>query len=532
MHFNRKPAAMAVAALLAGTMVHSGSALAADESTQQEIAALKQQIQLLMKKVDDLSSRQAATASKQEKIEQQVATQPPPPSTAPAVAASSSALKGIEFYGNIDISVDDTTKGIAGKIANDGVSTPVGKVGWLPAISTNNAYLGLRGRRDLGGGLSAVLQLETQIDVSATAGTVNNNSANDSVVKGALTSRNSFIGLAGDFGAIKFGKTDAPMKVSTARMNPFSGTVGDNAAIIGNTGGDNRTEFGTRLDHALWYESPNMNGFAINALWSPGQNRSSDNSIQAIGESSCAGGNVPGSGALPYGCNDGSFGTAYGMSLAFDNGPLYAALSYEMHKDVNRTSDEDGTVVNVGGKNYVFDDTVGIADEYGWRLGVQYKLPTDTILSFVYEDLKRKLPYHYFDERSRKAYWLALSQDIDKFNSFHFGYGHADKSPGSLGEHNIQTVPDADNASNMYTAMFRHNLDAQTYWYVVYATQVNHSAAHYDLGAGGRANTTDCHDGSQIGAVNPVDGSYSAGGPFCYTGGKLQAISMGMAYKF
>jgi len=25
---------------------------------------------------------------------------------------------------------------------------------------------------------------------------------------------------------------------------------------MGNTGGDNRVEFGTRLDHSVWYESP------------------------------------------------------------------------------------------------------------------------------------------------------------------------------------------------------------------------------------------------------------------------------------
>jgi len=43
---------------------------------------------------------------------------------------------------------------------------------------------------------------------------------------------------------------------------------------MGNTGGDNRVEFGTRLDHALWYESPKFGGgFQFNALFAPGQNR-------------------------------------------------------------------------------------------------------------------------------------------------------------------------------------------------------------------------------------------------------------------
>ena len=527
-----KPLARAVAA----TLVVSGMAYpvlaAADVDTQQEIKALRQQVDILMKKVEELSTRESGAAARQGKIEKQAAAAVAPVPAPVASSSLASSLKNMQFYGNLDISLDDSTKGIAGKLANDGTSTPVGRLGWLPAISTNLSYVGLRGKHDLGDGLAAIFQLETQLDISATAGTSNNNSANDSVVKGALTSRNSFIGLAGQFGAVKIGKTDAPMKISTARMNPFSGTVGDYSAIIGNTGGDNRVEFGTRLDHAIWYESPRMNGFSVSVLWSPGQNRATDNGIQAIGESSCAGGNVPGSGALPYGCNDGSYGTAYGLSGAYEAGGFYAAAAYEMHRAVNRTSDADGTVFTTGGRDYVFDNTVGIGDEYGWRVGAQYKFASRTTLSGVYEDLKRKLPYHYFDERSRKAYWLALSQDLSAHDSMHLGYGHAGKSPGSLGEHNIQTVPNADNASNMYSVMFKHSFDSQTNLYVAYATQVNHTAGHYDLGAGGRANTTDCHDGSQISAVNPADGSFSAGGPFCYVGSRLQAVSVGMSYKF
>lgn len=528
MKYVRKPLVQAVAVAVASTGIfYCGVASAAGESdTQAEITALRQQVEILMKKVEALSSKETATAEKQEKIEKQVASQ-----NSSSGSSLVNTLKNIDFYGNLDLSIDNATKGIAGKIANDGTSVPAGKLGWLPAISTNTSYLGLRGKHPLGNGLAAVFQLETQLDISATAGTSNNNSANDSTVKGALTSRNSFLGLTGEWGAVKIGKTDAPFKNSTAHLNPFSGTVGDYSAIIGNSGGDNRVEFGTRLDHALWYESPNLQGLTVNVLWSPGQNRSADNSIQAIGESSCAGGNVPGSGALPYGCNDGSYGTAYSVSGAFTQGPFHASVAYEMHKNVNRTSDADGSVVTVNGTNYTFDNTVGLGDEYGWRLGVQYKLPTHTTLGGVYEDLKRKLPYHYFDERSRKAYWLLITQELTPNDVIHFGWGHADKSPGSLGEHNIETKPDADNAANMYSAMYRHALDKQTSWYAVYATQINHAAAHYDLGAGGRANTTDCHDGSQIASANP-DPSSPGGGPFCYTGGKLQAFSLGMTYKF
>ena len=516
-------------------------ARAADD-TDAQVRILKQQVEQLMRQVEQLQRQQEADRTRPPAAppaeQASAAGQPSPAAPAPSTYrdVAKGIVQGIEFYGNLDLSVDTTTKGISGFIANNGTDTPVGRVGWLPAISTNLSWLGVRGKHAIGAperDLALVWQLETQLDISATAGTVNTNSNNDSIVKGALTSRDSFLGLAGQgWGSVKVGKGDAPYKRSTARLNPFSGTVGDYSAIMGNTGGDNRVEFGTRFDHAIWYESPRFGGFSFAALYAPGQNRSYDNSIQAIGESSCAGGNVPGSGALPYGCNDGAFGNAYSVSGTYQAGPLYLTAAYEMHKDVNRTSDADGTVVTVGGVDYAFDQNVGIANEHAWKVGAEFTLPTHTTLGATYEDIRRVLPYHYFDERSRKAYWLLLSQGIGPGDIVHVGWGHADRSPGGAGEHNIETAPNQDNASNMYSFMYRHSFDKQTAWYVVYATQVNHSAAHYDLGAGGRANTTDCHDASQIGAINAADGSYSAGGPFCYTGGKLQALSVGLNFRF
>jgi hypothetical protein len=46
--------------------------------------------------------------------------------------------------------------------------------------------------------------------------------------------------------------------------------IGDYAVIMGNTGGDNRVEFATRLDHAIWYTSSNFKGVEANVLFAPG----------------------------------------------------------------------------------------------------------------------------------------------------------------------------------------------------------------------------------------------------------------------
>src|SRR5580692_1438837 len=250
----------------------------------------------------------------------------------------------ITGYGNIDVSVDDTTKSLTNMNLN-GASAPVGNFGWLPAVSTNTSYLGVRGFQQLPNfPFNFVYQLELGFDVSATPGLKQTNSQISDTVNGALFNRNTYVGFASpEFGAVKIGKTTAPYENSTGGFNPFAGQIGDMRVIMGNTGGDNRVEFATRLDHSIWYESPTIGGFQWNLLFSPGQNRSQISDNIASGESDCTGGNDPTSGGLfPNGCNDGAFSNAISGNLSYTNGPFYATVAYERHFAVNRQSDLSG----------------------------------------------------------------------------------------------------------------------------------------------------------------------------------------------
>src|SRR5579864_1135627 len=404
MKMKRMAIACAVA-LGSGGMVFTHSALA--QSTDE----LKQQVESMQKQIDSLKNR----------VDQQQ-TQPVAAAPAPASPASTGGHEFLErkpgdgftlfthggelsVYGVMDVSVDTSTKGI-GDVPLFGASPPVGNTGWMPDISSNLSYVGVRGFQTLGDSPTHfVYQLETQIDISNTPGTANTNSNNSDQVKGALVSRNSFIGLAdvNGWGALKIGKTDAPYKNSTARMNAFSGMWGDYSVIMGNTGGDNRVEFGTRLAHALWYESPKMGGFNFNVLASPGQNRATDDSNIPAGEPDCAGGNIPTSGQ-PSGstvnsCNDGSFGNAYSADVSYETGGLYLTAAYEMDRKVNRTGDTGGNPLDV-------------ADEYAEKGGIQYRFSTGTTISVIYESLHRNVDPSLSDqnERQRKGSWLALSQ--------------------------------------------------------------------------------------------------------------------------
>src|SRR6185295_6509418 len=341
-------------------------------------AARAQSAQDLQRQIDQLQ-RQVDSMKKEKGTGQAEPAAPSGRAAAPVTADTT-----IQLYGHLDLSIDSATKGMSeGHVRSDG-TVAVGKLGWQSDISSNLSYFGVRGGHNLSDGLRAVFQFETHVDAAATPGSSVSSSSSDNQVKGALSSRNSYLGLAGGFGAVKAGKTDAPYKLSTARMDPFSASVGDYNSIMGNTGGDNRAEFDTRLSHAAWYESPNLGGFRFDALWSPGQNRSSDNSGVAAGEPVCTGGNTAGGVLTAAGtgsCEDGSFGTAYSVAGTYEAGALYVTAAYEKHSGVNRLGDEaaGGGPAPLG--------SVGVVDEYAYKFGVQYRFPTRTTVNAIYEKM-------------------------------------------------------------------------------------------------------------------------------------------------
>ena len=237
-------------------------------------------------------------------------------------------LKG--FYGTFDVSFEAATKGMDGFVAypyslndpnnpNSGFTQgaakgngagPVGRVGWMPQMSTNKSGVGYRGVHGIGGSdVDLLYQIESSIVFTSAPGLSVSWTQQSDVVKSAIGYGDTFIGLRPNgLGSLKFGTTYSPYKKSTDRLNPFSGQLGDNASIIGNSGGDNRVDFGTRLEHSMWYESPKIaDVISFDFLWSPGQNRTYDSVIQSAGASDCSGGNVPGSGNLPLNCDDGAF---------------------------------------------------------------------------------------------------------------------------------------------------------------------------------------------------------------------------------
>jgi predicted porin len=527
----RKPLVIAIALALAGPGVAHAD----------QVSDLKAQMEAMQKQMDELKAKldqvTSQVQSQKQVQDQQEAKNAQFIQTRPGSGLTFVTPGGgdVTLYGNLDASFDTTTKGLQSSYEQGG--SPVGKMGWMPAISTNLSYLGARGRHPFDPEFNFVWQLEAGIDISATPGTRATNSNTSDAVNGALFSRNSFVGFTGaDWGGVMIGKSETPYKLSTDRLNPFSGMIGDYRVIMGNTGGDNRVEFGYRAPHAIWYESPNWSGFAAKFMYGPGQNRATDNSNLGSAEQDCAGGNIPGSGALPPACTDGSFGNLFSVSGTYTNGPLYIAAAYEQHNGVNRMSD------TIGFPTTPPEDTQGdpndVANENAWKIAAQYTFPTKTTIGGIYEKFKRNVPAYleYQNERQRSGTWLVLTQALTEKDVVSGGWAHAGSTPGDPGTHNTPGGPNPNNQANMYTVAWKHAFDPSVTFYAAWAMTVNHTDAHYDLGAGGHANTTDCHDASEQAAFDPTAndgaGGVSGNGPHCFAGGKVQGVSIGVNYRF
>jgi predicted porin len=568
----------ALSAFAAGC-IFSGGVLA-DEQTdalKEQLRIMKQQIEQLTKQVEDLSRRSEA-APPPPVVQAMPPPPPPPPAPVQALPPEEPRFERFlrDFYGTLDVSFDDTTKGINGLTAysyslvnplnpNSGfVQGPakgtqqVGILGYMPALSTNKSLIGYRHTHTIDDSdINFLIQIETALTISASPGLKTSYTQQSNVVNGAIGLGDTFLGIQrNDWGSVKFGTTYSPYKKSTDRLNPFSGMLGDYAVIIGNTGGDNRVEFGTRLDHSLWYDSPTFAQLvSFDLLWSPGQNRTFDNVVQSAGSPDCNGGNEPGSGNLLLNCDDGGFGTAYSADVKVETGGFYGTVAWELHRGVNRNSDGIGSnnpiygylqtihsaLLDFNTFNSIVAEFPGyagvatppylndIADESAFKVGAQYAFGFGLTVNGLWEHLRRDVPQdlEFQNERQRNGTWVALTQKVGTKDTVSVGWAHATATPGDPGgQHNYDPL-NTDDSADMYTIAWMHKLDKQLTWYLDTALTLNHGNAHYDLGAGGRGLTTDCHDGT-----NAILTDYSSAGPTTWGGCRIQGFSTGFNYKF
>lgn len=571
--------ALLVVSSFPGSSIAQTSQSAQTEELQNKMRNLQQQMEELNQQLKALRDQQ------------QQQTQDVQKATAAATKANevvvkeqtafANFMKG--FFGTLDVSVDYTTKGMDGLVAypysfntdangnytgftrgTTPKSGPYGKVSWLGAMSSNGSNVGYRGTHPIpGSNVDFIYQVSTAISMSAAPGLQNTWTKSSNTVQGAIGLGDTWLGFQGkSWGKVKFGEMYLPYKTSTDRLNPFSGTLGDYSAVMGNTGGDNRVEFGTRADDVVAYSSPNWHGFSFDAAYQFGQNIDPNNDLTPLGSPDCAGANSPGSGNLFLNCDDGGYDRAYSVDLKFEMNGLYLVGAYEMHKRVNRSSDGIGS--NSPYYNYLLSQGNGasalldwadynayageyadaaaagtpaystaydVADEWAVKVGGQYTFDFGLTISYLWEEMKRDLPQimEFQNERQRTGDWVALQQEFfGGRDEIAIGWAHAGATPGDPGgQHNFNPAGIGSNQANMYTMIYRHKLDKQLTMYFDVAETINDGNAHYDIGAGGHGIKTDCHDATHYAFVD-----YSSAGPTTWGGCHPLGFSTGVNYKF
>ncbi|QTR51636.1 porin [Candidatus Thiothrix anitrata] len=133
---------------------------------------------------------------------------------AAALVAPAAAMADTTLYGKLHVS--------AGSV-KDGDGANVKKRG---AVESHSSRIGVKGATALDNGMEATYGVELGVQLDGDAENVSNGTAN------GLTTRNTFVGLKGNFGEVRVGKHDTPAKLATAGMDVFADTYGDMNRII------------------------------------------------------------------------------------------------------------------------------------------------------------------------------------------------------------------------------------------------------------------------------------------------------------
>lgn len=233
-----------------------------------------------------------------------------------AIASLSGAAfadaSNVTIYGVADGSFDVIN--VSGGNGAGSVDTPR-----FSRVSSNGSYIGLKGKENLGNGLSALFQFESDANFDK-GGSLN-------------TNRDSYVGLTGNFGTVVLGTLTAPSRALAARIDVNSGEgITSNTALMGKLGGglssgnvlktaltgsgnvsniningrsnDTTSLFDSRHNNAIAYVTPSFSGFQATASYVANENKSEAANSAGINTS------------------------AYDLGANYDNGPVFVGVTY------------------------------------------------------------------------------------------------------------------------------------------------------------------------------------------------------------
>ena len=352
---------------------------------------------------------------------------------APAFAAD------ITIYGTVNVDVES--------VEATGAANPGQDFKSRSRVTSNSSNIGFRGTEELGAGLKAFFQVESQVNVD------------DGTSSGFWASRNSGVGLLGNWGQFILGQWDSPYKVATVRIDPtgdvgiggYSGIIGSSGATTAGQGGSNfaqRASFERRISNVVQYWTPTWGG--VSARFAYGATDSS------LGSAST--GVAESTGLKPQ---------LFAGNVAYENGPFYATLAYEQHNDFQSLNTLLGAAPSKG-------------KDQGWKAGVAYRFLESFTVGAVFEHLEYKADnINGLGELKRKVdNWYVSARYETGPHNFALAYGH--KGNDKLSGAGLSELPDSQ--AYQITARYAYSFSKRTQLYALATRITNESNAMQNFG--------------------------------------------------
>ena len=356
----------------------------------------------------------------------------------------------VTIYGVADASFD---------ITNTGDNPRTGATGArVNKISSSVSRIGFKGEEDLGDGLKAIWQVETEVDLDGS------NAAGTAPTNSFVGTRNTFAGLkSGSLGSLILGRHDTPYKTSDRMLDLFYDHVADNRALMGGgigRGSADSKGFDKRATDIVMYNSPVMNGFKVAAAYVAGAEAAA-NSTQ-------------------------SKGSIWSLAGTYDVAPFFGVLAYQRNEYGTAGT---GAVAVAAPANGASPNTY----ETAWKIGGGYKVDQFTI-NAIYEKTNDNFGGGTGAAAANngactgvvaggscfghKAFYVSGQYNLTANDALKLAYTKA----GNLQDGNL-----ASTGAKHVTAGYDHRLSKRTNLYVTYTKLNNDMNIDYSLNGEGAA---------------------------------------------
>jgi len=178
-------------------------------------------------------------------------------------AAAAQAQSNVTVYGVVDLGIAKTSGTAVQERENQA------------------SRLGFKGTEDLGNGLKAIFNLESEFKADTGAQATAN----------TLFDRQAWVGLTGDFGTVYLGRTKDLLDGTLARVDPFNtyGVIGkinepvmrggqspNGAVVAGSAVGV------SRVSNAVTYNSPSFSGFVVSGQYVASEIKDADSGVSVV----------------------------------------------------------------------------------------------------------------------------------------------------------------------------------------------------------------------------------------------------------